>query len=781
MRCEGKHDALFRFQASADRVAEDLGLVQDLAVVLVTAGVVALLFHKIRLPPVLGYLVAGVLVGPHIAPVALVRDARDIEVLAQLGIIFLLFGLGLDFHLGRLRKVGGVALLAGVLETALLVGIGFLAGRAFGWRTTDALVLGAILAISSTTLVVNVLRDLGRAQAPESEAIFGILLVEDVVAILLIALVSSLATGGLGVAGVASLVLRVAIFVIATLVVGLAVVPRLVDHVATLRVEAILVLLAVGIAFAMSMMAFALGLSIALGAFIAGAVVAESRASATVEHKVGPLRDVFTAVFFVSTGILLNPFDVLVHWKAILLLGALSIVGKLLAVSLATFVAGYPASQAMRVGIGMAMIGEFSFVVAQQGSILGVTSGFLVPVAVAISVLTTLVTPPLIRRSDRIVGWLDAHAPRAVRDFAAMYGAWSGRARRKRGGAYRGGLRGADIARVLAFVLMLAAIGLAIAYVDGRLVDAGAALLWRVVSLAGFSLVAAAVLLGFGSSVRRLVRNLATTIIPPEEAQTPQGAAAAAVLRRTLYVFLALLGAIVLIAAGAAFVPALPLLVGAAALVGVTLIFLGGALRRLNRQLEQALDVVLQGGAEPPGTRDQLLHVIREQAPWDLHVQSVIVPPGSRAANRRLRDLQLPQKAGATIVTHERAGRSTLNPPPDLLIEPGDILGVLGEQANVDAARRILTGEAPLADRPGTEGHGVRVEMVPVGEGSPMSGVTLAGSRIRESTGASVVGVRRGGVPILNPAPVFRLAPGDTVVLLGTPSQVESARRLFGA
>jgi CPA2 family monovalent cation:H+ antiporter-2 len=767
-------------------VAEDLSLIRDLAVVLIAAGVTALLFHKLRLPSVLGYLVAGVLVGPHLTPFPLVTDVADINVLAQLGILFLLFALGLDFHLGKLRRVGGLALTAGVLETGLMVGVGFAVASIFGWGLTDAIFLGAMLAISSTTVIVKVLGDLGRMRAPSTQAIFGILLVEDLVAVLLIALLSSIAlTGAVSFAAITLLLARVAIFVLATLVLGLVVVPRLVDYAAKLRVEEILVLLAVGIAFATSMIAVALGLSIALGAFIAGAIVAESRASATVERKIAPLRDVFTAVFFVSIGILIDPADVMTHWPAIVILAAVSILGKMAAVSLATFVAGYPPHQAVRVGIGMAMIGEFSFVIAQLGSDLGVTSGFLLPIAVSVSALTTLVTPPLIKRSDAIVAGLGRLAPAPVRDYARMYSAWSSRARRPSTGdeAYSGGYDVGALVRVASYGALLVALAVAASVVDSYLVDtlgAGFPLLARVGTLAGFALLAVPVALGLARGVRRLVVSLSQVVVPPRASLSGRGAAVAEVLRNTLYVFLAVLVAVVLLAAGAAFLPPLPLLLAAALLVAIAAFFLRGSLRRLNRQMDEAVDAVFKGGSASPGTRDQVLALIRERYPWDMHVQSVIVPPASRAAGRRIRDLQLPQKTGASIVTHERDGRQVVNPPPDTLIFPGDTVGIMGEKEQVSQARSLLVSEAPASMRPeGRLEDGVEIEEIDITTESPLCGVTLAGSRIRETTGASVVGLRREGVPILNPAPVLRLQPGDSVVVLGSPAQVEAARRLF--
>ncbi|MFA5861125.1 MAG: cation:proton antiporter [Candidatus Thermoplasmatota archaeon] len=763
-------------------MAQDLALLGDLALVLVTAGAVALLCHKLRLPSVLGYLAAGVLVGPYLTPFHLVRDSADIQLLAQIGVVFLLFSLGLHFHLGKLRKVGGLALTAGVLEVSVMVAAGFGIARLFGWRAIDALFLGAILAISSTTIIVKVLSEQGLLRAATTEAIFGILLVEDVIAILLIALLSSIAlTGSVSFIVVSGLVLRIAIFVVATLVIGLVVVPRVVDYIAKLRAEEVLVLFVVGIAFGTAMIAVALELSIALGAFIAGAIIAESRASETVERKVAPLRDVFAAVFFVSTGILINPADVLAYWPAILILAAVSIVGKIVAVSLATFVAGYPPQQAIKVGIGMAMIGEFSFVIATLGHDLGVTASFLFPIAVSISAITALVTPFLIRNSDAVVRGLGRLAPRALRNYAHTYSAWSGRIRHSGGEAYAGGYDAGALLRALSYGALLVALAFgASTYHEAITRPLGATTLVDAGYYTVFVLLCVPIIVGLSRNVRRLVDQLVRVVIPPSRADSKRGAAAASVLRNTLYAFLAVIIAVTAVAAGAAFLPPIPLFIGALLIVGVAAWFLRGSLLRFNRQLEEAVDTVFRVEGQRASSRDEVLDLIRERYPWDLHVMSIIVPVGSRAATRRIRDLQLPQKTGATIVTHDRDDVQTVNPPPDTMILAGDTIGVLGELEQVEAARAFLTAEAPPSQRPAAHaGDGIEVEEIQVTDGSPLKGVTLAGSRIRETTGASVVGVRRAGVPILNPAPVMRLHPGDSIVVLGSPAQVRAVRKLL--
>lgn len=762
-------------------MAAELALIRDLALILVTAGLVAVAFLKLRLPPVLGYLAAGVLVGPSLTGLTLVQDQANVSLLAELGVLFLLFSLGLHFHLGRLRRVGGLALTAGVLEVSVMVGMGFLVARLFAWSNLDALFLGAILAISSTTMIVKVHGDLGKLRAPSTEAIFGILLVEDVVAVILIALLSSIAlTGTVSAAALGALLLRVAIFVVATLVLGLVVIPRVVDYLAKLRVEEVLVLFVVGVAFAVSMMAVALDLSLALGAFIAGAIVAESKASAHVERRIAPLRDVFTAVFFVSTGILLNPLDVVANWQAVLILAVVCIVGNIVAVGLATFVAGYPPDQALRVGIGMAMIGEFSFVIAGLGRDLHVTSPFLFPVAVAVSAVTALVTPFLIRNSDGIVRVLSRVAPDSWRAYAVTYSAWVDRIRPRGGDAYSGGYDLSALVRTLTYGAILLALGFTANYADEAVIARfGATPFVVVVFYASVALASVPVLIGLSRAVRDLVGSLVAVVVPPAQLATRRGQAAAAVLRNTLYVFLGVLVLVVLVAAGAAFLPPLPLLGAAAVLVVAAAFFLRGSLRRLDAQLEEAVGTVFRGEATA-SSRGEVMSLIRAKYPWDMHIESFIVPPASRASSRRIRDIGLPQKTGATIVTLERDGQQSVNPAPDTIIQPGDTVGVLGEREQVEAAGRLLTAELPAIERPSSAaGDHVDIEEFDVEDGSPMSGVTLAGSRIRETTGASVVGVRRDGVPILNPAPVMRLQPGDSVLVLGSTAQLGAVRRMF--
>ncbi|HTH49481.1 MAG TPA: cation:proton antiporter, partial [Candidatus Limnocylindria bacterium] len=390
-----------------------LTFLQDLAVVMIVAGLVTILFHRLKQPVVLGYIVAGVIIGPHTPPFPLIHDEATIHTLAELGIIFLMFSLGLEFNLRKLRQVGVTALLAALLEIVLMVGAGYELGRLFGWSSMDSLFLGAMLAISSTTIIIKALGELGLAKERFAGLIFGILIIEDILAIVMIALLSGIAmTGTLSLAGVGLTIGKLAIFLTTALVLGLIVVPRLLGYVGRFKSNEMLLVTVLGLCFGFSLLAVKLGYSVALGAFVIGAVISEARELGRIEHLTEPLRDMFSAVFFVAIGMLIDPKMLLSYAWPIAAITVVVIVGKVLTCSFGTFIAGNDTRTSLRVGMGLAQIGEFSFIIASLGLSLKVTSDFLYPIAVTVSALTTLTTPYLIRSADGLVSWFDRSAPR---------------------------------------------------------------------------------------------------------------------------------------------------------------------------------------------------------------------------------------------------------------------------------------------------------------------------------------------------------------------------------
>lgn len=402
-----------------------ISFIQDLAVIMLVAGVVTILFHRLRQPVVLGYIVAGFIIGPHTPPFGLIHDEDTIKTLAELGVIFLMFCLGLEFSLRKLFKVGATAFIAAFLEIVLMIWIGYEIGRWFDWSTMDSLFLGAILAISSTTIIVKALNDLKMKNERFAQLIFGVLIVEDILGIGIIALLSGIAVSGTVSSGeVFSTVGKLSLFMIIALVVGILVVPRLLAYVATFESNEMLLVTVLGLCFGFCLLVVKLEYSMVLGAFLIGAIMAESRQLLKIERLIEPIRDMFSAIFFVAIGLMIDPAILLEYAWPIAVITVAVVLGKMVSCGLGAFIAGNDGKTSLRVGMGLSQIGEFSFIIAALGMTLQVTSDFLYPVAVAVSVLTTLSTPYLIRAADPLSHRLGAIVPQRVARVLGMYGEW---------------------------------------------------------------------------------------------------------------------------------------------------------------------------------------------------------------------------------------------------------------------------------------------------------------------------------------------------------------------
>jgi monovalent cation:H+ antiporter-2, CPA2 family len=402
-----------------------IGFIQDIAVIMLIAGMVTILCHRFRQPVVLGYIAVGVIIGPHTPPFKVIQDMHTIQILAELGIIFLLFALGLEFNLRKLSRVGVTAFLAAFAEIGLMIWLGYEIGLAFGWSAMDAIFLGAMLAISSTTIIIKALNELKLKNEKFAQLIFGILIVEDILAIGMIALLSGIAMQGTvnAIDAVATLG-KLSLFMIVSLVIGLIMVPRLIAYVARFQSNEMLLVTVLGLCFGFCLLVIKLEYSIALGAFMIGAIMAEARQFELIERLIEPLRDMFSAIFFVTIGLLFDPAVLLNYALPVAVIAVAVIVGKVVSCSLGVFVAGYDGRTSMRVGMGMAQIGEFSFIIASLGISLKVTSEFLYPIVVAVSAITTLLTPYLIRLADPLTARLAIATPGPVAHVFSRYAGW---------------------------------------------------------------------------------------------------------------------------------------------------------------------------------------------------------------------------------------------------------------------------------------------------------------------------------------------------------------------
>src|SRR5687768_11178640 len=414
---------------------------QNLALVLCVAAVTTVVFQRLRQPVVFGYLLAGMIIGPHI-PIPLVVDEETVHTLSELGVILLMFGLGLEFSLRKLLQVGPTAGLVAVAQSSAMVWFGYLVGQAFGWTALESVYAGAIIAISSTTIIVKAFAEQG-IKGRVVDIVFGVLIIEDLIAIFLLAILTAIsAGGGVSTSSLAITAGRLAMFLAGLVGIGLLVIPRLVRFIVRLNRPETTLVASVGICFAAALLALAFGYSVALGAFIAGSLVAESGEEKVVEHLVAPVRDIFAAIFFVAVGMLIHPALIMEHWEAVLVFTVVVIVGKVLAVSVSAFLTGYSVRTSVQTGMSLAQIGEFSFIIAAVGLSTGATRDFLYPVAIAVSALTTLSTPWLIRSAAPAARWADRRLPAPLQTFASLYGSWIERMRRSpTGGATRSSTR----------------------------------------------------------------------------------------------------------------------------------------------------------------------------------------------------------------------------------------------------------------------------------------------------------------------------------------------------
>jgi len=404
-------------------VPENFKLLTDISIILVTAGVAVVLFRRLHLPAVLGYLVAGLIVGPYTPPFAFVQDVETIQQLADFGIILLLFSLGLDFNFSKLRQVGVVATIVASLETIFSLFLGYVVGRLLGWSIMDSIFIAAALSISSTAIVVKILTDMGKTNLISSRITFGILIIEDFFAVLMMILLSGVAGAkGLSWDSAGFLSLKLLVVATAALVLGRIVVPWILERVARVNSSETLVVMVLGLTFSMALITNAVGLSVAAGAFLIGAIISESRHMEEIRRLLSPIRDMFGALFFVTMGMLIDISTLGSYWAPVLLITVFAILTKIILAFLGTYMSGYDGKTSLRVGTALSQRGEFSLIIAKIGRETPSVGSFVYPVVAGVSLATTLISPYLIHHADGIAGKISRLAPRGLREYMIYLG-----------------------------------------------------------------------------------------------------------------------------------------------------------------------------------------------------------------------------------------------------------------------------------------------------------------------------------------------------------------------
>ncbi len=656
---------------------------------MIVAGIVTLIFHRLRQPVVLGYILAGVIIGPHTPPFPLIGDEHAIKTLSELGVIFLMFSLGLEFSFRKLKQVGGSALIAAVLEILLMAWVGYEIGRFFGWKQMDSIFLGGILSISSTTIIVKALEELNLTKERFSELIFGVLIFEDLLGILIIALLSGVAkTGSLQVEESIAEAAKLAAFMAASVVIGVLTVPRLLRYVGKYRRPEMLLITTLALCFAACVLTLKLGYSIALGAFMMGAIIAEAREIGKVEELMEPIRDMFSAVFFVSIGLLIDPKLLLQYAGPIAAITVAVIVGKVLTCSFGVFVTGQDMRTSLRVGMGLAQIGEFSFIIAALGTKLGVTSPFLYPIAVTVSALTTLTTPYLIRISDPAIRLFTRHSPSNLTNLLQTYTRWvSSAADSHPNNLGRRLLRKwlALMVLNLIFVSGIFAVGAFLANSRQSLLDRWVGARVDLNSVIWF--ISAVLSLPFLIATYRKLQAfgmlLAELRIRKELARERQVVLRALVANGVLLAGTVVIGLLLLILSSAILQRGHSLW-----LLLLLVVIIAILLRRTFVRIYSKAQIAVQEVFTAP--KEQHRHHALTDLLADAELQRISVYTGSEAANKLIRELQLRTRTGASIVAIRRQGQNILNPDPNEELLPGDQLLMIGAEEQISAAKGLF-------------------------------------------------------------------------------------------
>ncbi|MBP8823077.1 MAG: cation:proton antiporter [Flavobacteriales bacterium] len=729
-------------------------LIADLGLILSVAAITTLVFKKIKQPLVLGYLIAGMLVGPHVPVLPTVLDEASIKVWSELGVIFLLFSLGLEFSFKKVAKVGGSAGITALVAVGIMLSVGFFTGQAMGWNSMDSLFLGGILSMSSTTIIVRALDELGLKTQAFAGVVVGVLVIEDVVAVLLMVLLSSLAVSR-QFSGVTMLweLGKLGFFLVLWFAAGVFLIPSLLERMRKLMNDETLLVVSVALCLSMVVLAVNAGFSAALGAFIMGALLAETLLAERIEHLVLPVKDLFGAVFFVSVGMLLDPRVLVENWGQVLLVSLVVMVFQPLSAMIGATIAGEPLKRSVRTALCLSQIGEFSFIIATLGLTLGVTSSFLYPIAVAVSAVTTFTTPFLIKASEPASAWLEKALPVQLRTALARYSQQTDQV--KETSAWHSLLRSYVVNLAVFGVLSLAAVlGAGPAFI--KLFGAGFMGMDGQV-MAGLATFVLVIPFIWAMSLRRIGRNAYRQLwVNKRELRGP-----------LVVLELARLGAAVMV---------LSILVNvffSTRWALIVLVLLMAMVAALFRQRFYKFYLRVEQRFMRNLNQRELGRKRTDLAPWDMHLAELRVKEDSNATGHSLQELALREKHGVNIALIERVSGHTLTAPGrNARLLPGDHLLVIGTDEQLKSLQTELDVPRTSPELPGTAKEDIRLKRFRITPQSPLVGMRIHDSGLRDEAKAMVAGLERGEQRITNPSGTWVLAPNDVVWLVGNGEKI---------
>lgn len=746
-------------------MSDELNLVRDLAVILISAGIFTIISKALKQPLILGYIIAGFLIGPHIRFFFNISSAEAVHQWSEIGLIFMMFGLGLEFSFKKLLKVGSGALVTAGTKFIGVFVIGFIVGQALSWTVMESIFLAGLMSMSSTAVVLKSYDDMGLKNKPYAGLVFGTLVVEDLIAILLMVLLSTMAVSNQFAGGeLVGAITKLVFFIILVFVVGIYLIPTLLKKARRYLNDEILLLVSIGLCFAMVSIASAAGFSSALGAFVMGSILAETMESEHIEHLVSPIKDLFGAIFFVSVGMMIAPEIILHNWFVILILAVLVILTHIVFSAIGILLTGNGLENSVHTGFSLAQLGEFGFIIASVGVSLGVMRDFIYPVIVAVSVITTFTTPYMIRLAGPAYSFLLKKMPDGMLNRLNQMERTSKSSAAERSDWHK--LLSAYFLRILLYSVILVALMIAsrtlLEPFVGRLLPNLSKFVQNLITV-GITLTAMAPLL-YGLAVNKGSADVYAKRLM--KAKPSNSWPIMGLLLGRFFLAIAFVLVVISTHFDLAGWTALLLIVG-----GVVFFLVS---RRRVRERSASLESTffdnlnakeVQARKNAPVTAS----IKAKMAGYDVHLDKLEVSADSSYIGLMLKEIPIRDESGANIVKITRGSHVILIPDGEQKVYPGDELLTVGTEEQLATLREMF--KASIDAQPEDQSD-FDVETVEVKDDSYLNGVSLKSLDIRKSN-CMVISVLRGDNMIINPRAEFVFAPGDVVWIAGDTASVE--------
>lgn len=736
-------------------------LIADLALILICAGIMTLIFKKLKQPLVLGYVVAGFLAGPHIAFTPSVVDATNVQTWADIGVIFLLFALGLEFSFKKIVKVGGAAIIAACTIIFCMIMLGVTVGTGFGWKRMDCIFLGGMIAMSSTTIIYKAFDDLGLRKKQFTGLVLSVLILEDILAIVLMVMLSTMAVSN-NFEGTEMLesIAKLLFFLILWFVVGIYVIPGFLKRCRKLMSEETLLIVSLGLCFGMVVLASHTGFSAAFGAFIMGSILAETVEAESIERLVKPVKDLFGAIFFVSVGMMVDPNMIMEYAGPIIVITLAVIIGQSLFGTLGVLLAGRPLKTAMQCGFSLTQIGEFAFIIASLGVSLHVTSHFLYPIVVAVSVITTFLTPYMIRVAEPASNFVDAHLPAKWRNFLNRYS--SGAQTMNHENLWKKLILALVRITLVYSIVSVAIIALTFRFLVPILHD----------NLPGIwgSLLAAFIIILFISPFLRAIMIKKNHSIEFVTLWNDSRANRAPLVATIVFRVLLAVSFVMFVIAGL-FKVSVSLVFGVAVALVILMI--------LSRQLKKQSILIERKFFQNLRYRDMRAEYLGEKKPEyagrllsrDLHLTDFELPGEANWAGKTLAELNFGNRYGVHVVSILRGKRRINIPGASVRLFPQDRIQVIATDEELNVFGEEMTKSSAMKSDV-IEKSEMILRQFRVDESSPFLNKTLKESGIREKYRCLIVGVDRDGETLHAPDPHEPFTEGDVVWIVGENNDV---------